>query len=134
MSFKDFERGYLLQKGCKDLVDVIQIPPHSKIFLKPPPLRSKPIPSWRIAPYSLLLMTGVYFLGKPDGHPILAWLCVVFAGAFIVLYCLYLNWMHTERARVWFLDHPGLVGSIRAFCFLPCLLVWLRGIGLPRHR
>src|SRR5258706_5036114 len=134
MSFDDFERGYLLPKGCKDLIDVVRLPPHSKIFLKPSPLLSKPIPSWRIALYSLLLMTGVNFLGKPDGHPILAWLCVVFAGAVIALYCLYLNWMQTDRARVWVLDHPGLVGSIRAFCFLPRLLVWLRDVALRRHR
>ena len=134
MSFEDFERGYLLPKGCKDLIDVIRLPPHSKIFLKPSPLHSKPIPSWRIALFSLFLMTGVNFFGKPDGHPILAWLCVVFAAAFIALYCLYLNWMQTDRSRVWFLDHSGLVGSIRAFCFLPRLLVWLRDVALRRHR
>jgi|ERR1051326_373734 hypothetical protein len=126
MSFEHFERGYLLPKGCKDLIDVMRLSPHSKILIKPPPLHSKPIPSWRIVLYSLFFMTGVNFLGKPDGHPIVGWLCVVFAGAFIAWYCLYLNWTQTEPARVWFLEHPGLVRSIRAFCFLPRLLLWLR--------
>src|SRR5438477_10657167 len=42
MSFEHFERGYLLPKGCKDLIDVIRLPPHSKIFLKLPLLHSKP--------------------------------------------------------------------------------------------
>jgi len=135
MSFEDFERGYLLPKGCKDLIDVIGLPPHSKIlFLKPRPSHSKAIPAWRIVLYSLFLMTGVNFFSKPDGHPIIGWLCVVFAGGFIALYCLFLNWAQTDRARVWFLDHPGLVRSIRAFYFSPRLLIWLRDVALRRHR
>src|SRR5215467_5802916 len=119
MGFEDFERGYLLPKGCKDLIDAIRVPAHSKIFLEAPSLHSKLIPSWRIALYSLLLMTGVNFLGKPAGHSIVGWLCVVFAGAFIALYCLYLNWMQPDQARVWFLERPGLVRSIRTVCFIP---------------
>jgi hypothetical protein len=91
MSFENFERGYLLPKGCKDLIDAIRLPAYSKKHLEPPPLRSKPIPSWRIVLYSLSLMTGVNFLAKPDGHPIVGWLLVVLAGAFIAFYCLYLN-------------------------------------------
>jgi len=134
MSFENFERGYLLPKGCKDLIDAIQLPHHSKILLKPAPLHSKPIPSWRIVLYSLFFMTGVNFLAKPDGHPVLGWLCVAFAGGFIAFYCLYINWMQTDRARVWFLDHPGLVRNIRARCFVPRLLVWLRYVALRTHR
>src|SRR5437016_1995932 len=46
MSFENFERGYLLPKGCKDLIDVInlQAMPHAKIFLKPasPPPKQPP--------------------------------------------------------------------------------------------
>src|SRR6516164_8645979 len=121
MSFEHFERGYLLPKGCKDLIDVIGLAPHSKILLKPPPPHSKSIPSWRIVLYSLFLMTGVNFLCIPDGHPILGWLCVVFAGAFIAFFSLYLNWMQTDRAPVWFLDHGGLLRSIRTLGFLPRL-------------
>ena len=36
MEFENFERGYLLPKGCKDLIDVInlQATPPAKIFLK----------------------------------------------------------------------------------------------------
>ncbi len=36
-NFENFERGYLLPKGCKDLIDVInlQAKPQAKIFLKP---------------------------------------------------------------------------------------------------
>ena len=134
MSFEHFERGYLLPKGCKDLIDVMRLAPHSKILPKRPQLNSKPIPSWRIVFYSLFLMTGVNFLGNPNGHPILGWLCIVFAGAFIAWYCLYLNWMQTERARIWFSDHPGLVRSLPAFCFVPRLLVWLREVALRKHR
>jgi hypothetical protein len=35
MSFENFERGYLLPKGCKDLIDVIGLrpQPEPKIFL-----------------------------------------------------------------------------------------------------
>jgi hypothetical protein len=132
MGFENFERGYLLPKGCKDLIDVTQIPPHSKKLLKPLPVYSSPIPSWRIVLYSLFFMTGVNFLAKPDEHPILGWLCVAFAGAFIAFYLLYLNWMQTDRARVWFLAHPGLVRRIRLFCFLPRLLARLRNVVLRR--
>jgi hypothetical protein len=37
MSFEDFERGYLLPGGCKDLSDVIELQghPETKLFLKP---------------------------------------------------------------------------------------------------
>lgn len=37
MSFEHFERGYLLPKGCKDLIDAkkIQAEPQAKVFLKP---------------------------------------------------------------------------------------------------
>ncbi len=133
MSFEHFERGYLLPKGCKDLIDVIRTPPHSKLFHKPTPLHSKPIPSWRIVLYSLLLMTGVNFLGNLGGHPVLGWLCVVFAGAFIASFCPYLNWMQTERARAWYLDHAAWLKSIRKFFFLPRFLVWLREVALRRH-
>jgi hypothetical protein len=42
MSFENFERGYLLPKGCKDLIDVVKPPAHSNIFLKLPFLHSKP--------------------------------------------------------------------------------------------
>jgi hypothetical protein len=37
MSFEHFERGYLLPKGCKDLIDAInlQAKPQAKILLKP---------------------------------------------------------------------------------------------------
>ncbi len=42
MSFEHFERGYLLPKGCKDLIDVIRLAPQSKVFLKLPLLHSKP--------------------------------------------------------------------------------------------
>lgn len=133
MSFEHFERGYLLPKGCKDLIDVIRISPHAKIFLKPPPPHSKPIPSWRIVLYSLALMTGVNFLGTPDGHPILGWLCVVFAGAFVAAHCLYLNWIQTDRAHVWFMNHAGWMMSIRTYCFLPRLQAWLQEVELRRH-
>ena len=134
MDFKNFERGYLLPKGCKDLIDKTLLSPHSKIIPKSHAPHSKPIPPWRIALYSLVMMTGVNFLSKSDGHPVLAWLCVVFAGMFIVVYCLYLNWMQTAQARIWFASHPGFVRSIRAFCFLPRLLIWLRDLALRRHR
>jgi len=42
MSFEHFERGYLLPKGCRDLIDVIRVPVHSNIFLKLPLLHSMP--------------------------------------------------------------------------------------------
>lgn len=37
MSFEHFERGYLLPKGCKDLIDVIKLPAPRKptICLRP---------------------------------------------------------------------------------------------------
>jgi len=37
MNFEHFERGYLLPKGCKDLIDVLnlQAKPQAKIFSKP---------------------------------------------------------------------------------------------------
>jgi hypothetical protein len=37
MEFENFERGYLLPRGCKDLIDVInlQTTPTTKVFLKP---------------------------------------------------------------------------------------------------
>jgi hypothetical protein len=37
MSFEHFERGYLLPKGCKDLIDVIKLHamPQPKVFIKP---------------------------------------------------------------------------------------------------
>ena len=46
MSFEHFERGYLLPKGCKDLIDAIhlQAMPPGKIFLKPASFPSKPPP------------------------------------------------------------------------------------------
>src|SRR5690349_15868208 len=45
MSFEHFERGYLLPKGCKDLMDVINLHamPQAKIWLKPAsPPRTQP--------------------------------------------------------------------------------------------
>ena len=42
MSFENFERGYLLPKGCKDLIDVIRLAPHLNKFVKLPLLHSKP--------------------------------------------------------------------------------------------
>ena len=45
--FEHFERGYLLPKGCKDLIDVINLrpPPAAKIWLEPgPALASQPPP------------------------------------------------------------------------------------------
>ncbi len=44
MSFEHFERGYLLPKGCKDLIDVMGLhpKPQSQIFLKLPIVHSKP--------------------------------------------------------------------------------------------
>jgi hypothetical protein len=42
MSFEHFERGYLLPKGCKDLIDVIRLAPHPNVFLKLPSLHPKP--------------------------------------------------------------------------------------------
>jgi len=134
MKFEHFERGYLLPKGCKDLIDVVPSSPYSKVFLKTSPPDSTPIPLWRIVLYSLFVMIGVNFIGEPEGDPILAWLCVVFAGGFVALYCLYLNWLQTDRARGWFLDHPGLVRGGRVCCFLPRLLVWLQDIALRRRR
>ena len=37
MEFENFERGYLLPRGCKDLIDVINVEetPAAKIFLRP---------------------------------------------------------------------------------------------------
>jgi hypothetical protein len=46
MSFEHFERGYLLPKGCKDLLDAInlQAQPPAKIWLKRTPnLPAKPL-------------------------------------------------------------------------------------------
>ena len=48
MNFEHFERGYLLPKGCKDLIDVINlgVVSQSKIFLKPasiPPKKPAPM-------------------------------------------------------------------------------------------
>jgi hypothetical protein len=40
MNFENFERGYLLPKGCKDLIEVIGLRAHSKILLKLPLLHS----------------------------------------------------------------------------------------------
>ena len=76
-------------------------------------------------------MAGVNYLGKPEGHPILGWLCALFAGAFIAGYCVWLNWMQTERGRDWLLTHPGLVRSLRLF---PRLLLRLRDATLRRRR
>lgn len=44
MTFENFERGYLLPKGCKDLIDAIghHREPESKIFVKLPFVHSKP--------------------------------------------------------------------------------------------
>src|SRR6185436_15099917 len=87
--------------------------------------------------YSLILMVGVVgvnYLGKPNGHPALGWLCAPFAGAFVAAYCLCLNWIQTERARDWFLGHPGFVRSIRALHFLPGPLVWLRDLALRKQK
>src|SRR5437763_16025166 len=42
MSFEHFERGYLLPKGCKDLIDVIGLHAESKLFFKLPSVHSKP--------------------------------------------------------------------------------------------
>jgi hypothetical protein len=44
MSFEDFERGYLLPKGCKDLIDVIGLLPRPELkgFLKVPLVHSTP--------------------------------------------------------------------------------------------
>ena len=44
MSFEHFERGYLLPKGCKDLIDVIGLHPQSqpRIVIKLPLGHSKP--------------------------------------------------------------------------------------------
>jgi len=104
MGFENFERGYLLPKGCKDLIDVIRLPPESQTFPTSP---TTPIPTWRIVLYSLSLMTGVNFLSKPV-HAIVGWLCVVFAGAFIAFTCLYVNWTQTSRARGWFLTQRSV--------------------------
>ena len=40
MNFENFERGYLLPKGCKDLIDAIGLHPESNIFLKLPVVRT----------------------------------------------------------------------------------------------
>ncbi len=42
MSFKDFERGYLLPKGCTDLIDIIGFHPQPKIFVNLPLVHSEP--------------------------------------------------------------------------------------------
>ena len=46
MDFEHFERGYLLPKGCKDLIDVIHLHGHpdATIFLKSAPNPSQPAP------------------------------------------------------------------------------------------
>jgi hypothetical protein len=52
MSFEHFERGYLLPKGCKDLIDVIGLHPESKVVLKLPLVHSKPQPGMSLKPAS----------------------------------------------------------------------------------
>src|SRR5512146_2554260 len=44
MTFENFERGYLLPKGCKDLIDLIGLhrEPEPQIFVKLPLVDSKP--------------------------------------------------------------------------------------------
>jgi drug/metabolite transporter (DMT)-like permease len=92
------------------------------------------VPLWRIALWSLVAMAGVNYLGKPEGHPLLGWLYVLFAGAFITGYCLYLNWTQTDRVREWLFRHPGLVRGIRAVFILPLLVEWLLAIVRRRRR
>jgi hypothetical protein len=90
-----------------------------------------PIPLWRIALYSLIVMAGVNYFGKPEGHPILGWMFIFFAGFFIAVYCLFLNWAQTDQAHYWRLKHPGLIRSLRSF---PRLLIKLRFFKLRCHR
>ena len=113
-------RGLRHRPGMADLVRCMSpIPIHGAI------------PRWRIALWSLLFMVGVYFLGRPEGHPIWGWVCVLLAGVFMAWYCLYLNWMQTDRARYWRLEHPVLIRRLR---FLPRLLIKLRIIKPSRYR
>jgi hypothetical protein len=52
MSFEHFERGYLLPKGCKDLIDVIGLHAELEIFLKLPLVHSKLQPEIFLKPTS----------------------------------------------------------------------------------
>ncbi len=65
MSFEDFERGYLLPTGCKDLIDVIGLHPvpQSKIFLRLPLVESKPQTGlWLKQPSAAPVMKGDLFV------------------------------------------------------------------------
>ncbi len=55
MEFENFERGYLLPKGCRDLIDVIRLNHklESKDFLKTPLVSSKPQTGISLKPASV---------------------------------------------------------------------------------
>jgi len=51
LNFEHFERGYLLPKGCKDLIDVINLQAHPKAEIFPKQFlkeSSLPPPSWEL--------------------------------------------------------------------------------------
>jgi len=77
MNFEHFERGYLLPKGCKDLIDVImlhpnpQAQPETEIFLKFPFIKPKTNPKPKTQTQADILLNKPASAALPNQPPAL---------------------------------------------------------------